>query len=142
MTAEREGRLLVVVAAVVERADRILVTERPSGTHLGGYWEFPGGKTEPGETHQQCLEREMREELGVVVVVGGELLSTRFDYPDRTVELHFRRCVLGGEPTPMLGQRMRWVPRSELGTLRFPPADRELINLLASGVSQHDDDAE
>jgi mutator protein MutT len=136
MTTEQETVLVVVVAAVVEQADRVLVTERPSGTHLGGYWEFPGGKTEPGETHEQCLEREMREELGVVVEVGDELLSTRFVYPDRIVELHFHRCVLGGEPTPMLGQRMRWVSRSELGGLRFPPADRELVALLARGTSR------
>ncbi len=136
MTTTQETRPVVVVAAVVEQADGILVTKRPSGTHLGGYWEFPGGKVERGETNEQCLEREMREELGVVVEVGRELLSTRFVYPDRIVELHFHRCVLEGEPTPMLGQRMRWVSRSELGGLKFPPADRELVALLARGTSR------
>ena len=131
MGAKRDETLVVVVAAVIERADRVLVTERQPGTHLSGFWEFPGGKIEPGETHVECLEREMREELGVVSEVGPELLATRFEYPDRTVELHFRRCVLRGEPTPMLGQRMEWVPRDQLHALPFPPADRELIDLLA-----------
>jgi mutator protein MutT len=128
--------LVVVVAAVIERADQILVTERRPGSHLGGHWEFPGGKVEHGETHVECLQREMREELGVVTEVGPELLSTRFDYPGRTVELHFRQCVLREEPTPMLGQRMEWVPRAQLHARTFPPADRELIDLLVKSESK------
>ena len=75
----KEPRQVVVVAAVVERADQILVTQRLAGTHLAGYWEFPGGKTEDGEDHRRCLEREMREELDVEVEVGDELLATSFD---------------------------------------------------------------
>ena len=121
----------MVVAAVVEHARRVLVTERPAGTHLAGHWEFPGGKAEAGESHQQCLEREMREELDVRVQVGEELLATTFRYPDRTVDLHFYRCAISGTPTPLLGQRMRWIPKTELATLRFPAADRELIQRLA-----------
>ena len=127
----QEPRRVVVVAAVVERADRILVTERLAGTHLAGHWEFPGGKMENGEDHRRCLEREMREELDVEVEVGDELHATIFDYPDRTVELHFYRCAIIGDPTPVLGQRMRWVSRAELKSLRFPLADRELIRVLA-----------
>jgi len=126
-TGAQEPRRVVVVAAVVERADRILVTERLAGTHLAGRWEFPGGKMENGEDHRRCLEREMREELDVEVEVGNELHATTFDYPDRTVELHFYRCAIIGDPTPVLGQRMRWVSRAELKSLRFPPADLELI---------------
>ena len=128
----QEPRRVVVVAAVVERADRILVTQRLAGTHLAGHWEFPGGKMEDGENHRQCLEREMREELEVGVEVGDELHATSFDYPDRTVELHFYRCAIIGEPKPVLGQRMRWVSRAELKSLRLPPADLELIRLLAT----------
>ena len=124
-------RRVVVVAAIVERADRILVTERRAGTHLAGHWEFPGGKMEDGEDHRRCLEREMREELEVGVEVGDELHATSFDYPDRTVELHFYRCAIIGDPKPVLGQRMRWVSRAELKSLRFPQADLELIRLLA-----------
>ena len=127
----KQPRRVVVVAAVVERADQILVTQRLAGTHLAGHWEFPGGKMEDGENHRRCLEREIREEFDVEVEVGDELHATSFDYPDRTVELHFYRCAIIGDPTPVLGQRMRWVSRAELQSLRFPPADRELIRALA-----------
>ena len=123
----------VVTAAVVERDGCFLVTRRPEGTHLGGYWEFPGGKCEPGETFAACLARELAEELGVAASVGEELLTTTHAYPDRSVELHFLRCSLRGTPVPQDGQEMRWVPRAELARLQFPPADDELIRILTLG---------
>jgi 8-oxo-dGTP diphosphatase len=122
--------IVVVAAAVVERNGRILVTKRPAGVHLEGHWEFPGGKCAPGETLEQCLVRELREELDVDAAVGAELLSTSHDYGERRIELHFFNCSLPGEPRPQLGQEMQWVERSQLGTLQFPPADAELITLL------------
>ena len=122
---------IVVAAAVVERDSRYLVTRRLRGTHLEGFWEFPGGKCETGETHVECLVREIREELGCAVRVGEKLLSVAHDYPERTVELHFFRCELGADPRPLLGQEIRWISRVELRELAFPPADVELIRLLA-----------
>ncbi len=122
---------IVVAAAVVERDSRYLVTRRLRGTHLEGFWEFPGGKCETGETHVECLVREIREELGCAVRVGEKLLSVAHDYPERTVELHFFRCDLGADPRPLLGQEIRWISRVELRELAFPPADVELIRLLA-----------
>ena len=121
---------VVVTAAVVERDGCFFVARRQDGTHLEGYWEFPGGKCEPGETDQACLIREMREELGVDVRVGALLLSVAHAYPDRVVELHFYACAMSGAPRPLLGQEMRWAAREDLGTLQFPPADAELISLL------------
>ncbi len=126
----REKTTIVVTAAVIERGDRVLVTRRQTGVHLEGYWEFPGGKCDAGETHAACLARELREELDVDVTVGEELFSTTHTYPDRGVELHFLRCELLGDPAPQVGQEMRWVARKELSALRFPPADAELIRLL------------
>ena len=123
---------LDVVAAVIAEEDAFLLTERQKGTHLAGLWEFPGGKIAKGETHAEALAREMREELDVDVAVHERLLSTRHDYADRTVTLHFYRCELQGTPRPVLGQAMRWVPRAELATLGLPPADDELITLLTS----------
>jgi 8-oxo-dGTP diphosphatase len=122
--------VIVVTAAVVERGGRFLVTRRQDGVHLEGYWEFPGGKCEAGESHADCLRREMREELAVDVRVGEELLSVSHAYPERTVELHFFRCELEGTPVPQQGQAMRWAARGELRALRFPPADVELIRML------------
>jgi mutator protein MutT len=121
---------VVVAAAVVERGGRILVTKRPEGVHLEGHWEFPGGKCGSDETLEQCLVRELREELAVEAAVDSELMSTSHDYGDRRVELHFFRCRLHGEPRPQLGQEMRWVARRDLAALQFPPADTELIALL------------
>jgi 8-oxo-dGTP diphosphatase len=121
---------IVVAAAVIERDDRFLVTRRQQGVHLEGYWEFPGGKCEPGESHAACLAREIREELDVLATVGDELMTTVHAYPERHVELHFLRCDIAGPPIPQLGQEMRWVPRAELATLAFPPADAELVRLL------------
>jgi 8-oxo-dGTP diphosphatase len=122
---------IVVAAAVIERDGAFLVTRRQKGVHLEGCWEFPGGKCEPGEPHAVCLARELREELAVDAIVGSEWLRTTHDYPERSVELHFLRAELRGNPVPQQGQEMRWVRRGELAALEFPPADAELIRLLA-----------
>ena len=121
---------IVVCAAVIERDGRFLITRRQKGVHLEGLWEFPGGKCEPGETLTGCLARELREELDVAVAVGDELFTTVHAYSGRSVELHFLRCELFGEPAPQLGQQMRWAARADLSQLTFPPADVELIQKL------------
>ena len=123
---------MVVVAAVVEQDGRFLVTRRLEGTHLSGLWEFPGGKCEPGETLEACLQREIQEELGVTADVHEEVVTTEYDYPERTVRLHFLRCDLAGPPRAVLGQEMRWVTRVELRTLPLPEADRALVEALTS----------
>lgn len=125
---------IVVVAAVVERDGCFLLTLRPRGTHLEGHWEFPGGKCEPGETHEAALAREMREELDVDARVGPLVHAVTHAYPERTVELHFYACDLAGEPTPMIGQQMRWVPRAALADLPYPEADADLIRRLVAGA--------
>src|SRR4051812_1807340 len=130
MTRDVPARVVVVSAAIIERDGLFLVTRRPTGAHLEGYWEFPGGKCEPDETHTSCLEREIREELDVGASVGTEVFSTAHSYGDRVIELHFFGCELCGEPRAALGQEMRWVRREELAVLRFPPADLELIERL------------
>jgi 8-oxo-dGTP diphosphatase len=121
---------LVVVAAVVEIDGRLLITRRQKGVHLEGFWEFPGGKCDKDEPLQVGLARELLEELDVPSRVGDELFATVHAYPERTIELHFFRCELLGEPRPQLGQEMRWVRREELAALEFPPADAELIAML------------
>ena len=121
---------IVVTAAVIKRGDQYLVTRRQEGVHLAGLWEFPGGKCDAGESLAVCVRRELREELDADAIVGGELLAVTHDYPERSVELHFLACELTGDPRPLLGQEMRWVARSELRSLEFPPADDELIALL------------
>ena len=124
---------IVVTAAIVEDHGRYFVTRRLKGTHLEGLWEFPGGKIEPGESLADGLRRELREELGTEVEVGEEIFTVTHHYPDRSVELHFLACAFLNAPVPLLEQEMRWVPRDELSSLEFPPADEELIRVLESG---------
>lgn len=128
--------MIVVTAAVIEHEGRYLVTRRQRGVHLEGYWEFPGGKCEPGESLADCLRRELREELGADATIGEEILAVTHHYPEKSVDLHFIACRLLGEPAPLLGQEMRWVAREELRSLEFPPADDELIALLALRVER------
>lgn len=129
----RVAQTIVVTAAVVERGGRVLVTRRQAGVHLEGYWEFPGGKCDPGEALDACLVRELREELAVDAAVGAEIFAVTHHYDDRSIELHFFSCGVAGDPVPQLGQEMRWVTRAELTSLAFPPADAELIRRLVSG---------
>ena len=123
--------MIVVVAAVIEQEGAFLVTRRQRGTHLEGLWEFPGGKIQPTETHSQALRREIREELDTDVDVNDLVFYTAHDYGDRALALYFYSCTLTGTPRPTLGQQMRWVPRHELASLGFPPADEQLIRRLA-----------
>jgi mutator protein MutT len=125
--------LVVVAAAIVERSGAFLVTRRPRGVHLEGLWEFPGGKCEPGESHDACLRREMREELDSDVRVLRQVFQVSHAYDDRIVELHFFACDLLDEPRALLGQEMRWVSGDELANLDFPPADAALIEELRRG---------
>ena len=124
-------RPIVVTAAVISRDDCYLVTRRQQGVHLEGFWEFPGGKCDAGESLAACLARELREELDVEARIGREIHVVTHRYADRDLELHFFECHLTHDPQPQLGQDMRWVPRAELRALEFPPADAELIRLLS-----------
>ena len=121
---------IVVTAAVIERDGAFLITRRPQGVHLEGFWEFPGGKCDAGESPATCLARELREELDVDARIGAEIHTVTHRYADRSVELHFYRSEMFGEPSPQIGQEMRWVRREELADLPFPPADAELIVML------------
>ena len=120
-----------VVAAVIEREGKILITRRPAGSHLGGLWEFPGGKPEPGETFEEALRREIEEELGAGASVGERLDTIEWQYPDKRVRLLFFRCRIEGDPRPLEGQEMAWVDPPDLGRYEFPAADAALIERLS-----------
>lgn len=127
MSADR----VEVVAAVIERGGRILITRRPPGAHLAGLWEFPGGKPEPGEDPARALRREIEEELGAAVIVGDAIETVDWAYPDRQVRITFFRCALEGDPQPLEGQEMAWVAPADLVRYRFPPADAQLLARLS-----------
>jgi len=120
-----------VVAAVIERDGRYLLTRRLQGTHLAGLWEFPGGKILPGEKPEDALRREMKEELGVEAMVGELIEAVEWTYPDKSVRLLFFRGSLAGEPVPLEGQEMRWVGAADLRAYSFPEADAALVARLS-----------
>ena len=121
-----------VSAALIFRDGRLLITRRHPQAHLGGLWEFPGGKREPDETFEQCLLREIREELGTEVAVGSRFESITHAYPEKTVQLEFFVCGLtGGDPQPLGCSELRWVTRPELLHYDFPAADTRLLEKLA-----------
>jgi mutator protein MutT len=122
-----------VGVGVVEQAGRYLITQRRFEDHLGGIWEFPGGKFNEGETDQECVRRELKEELGIDVEVGEHLDTIRYAYPDRKLELRFYHCSLpksGGEPKAIDVQDYRWAKPEELIFYQFPKADREIVARL------------
>ncbi len=121
-----------VAAALIQDVEgRYLITQRRRGSHLEGLWEFPGGKRDAGEDLPSCLARELTEELGARFVVGEKVDTIRWEYPDRTVVLHFYRCRLeSGTIEPRESQAMAWVAPQELPRYHFPPADLELIARL------------
>lgn len=119
-----------VVAAVIERGGRILIARRHAGSHLGGRWEFPGGKRQADETPEAALVREIREELDAAVTVGELLDEVEWRYPEKTVRLRFFRCVIEDEPRAAEGQEIAWVAPADLGGYEFPPADEGLVARL------------
>jgi 8-oxo-dGTP diphosphatase len=125
--------LVIEVAAglIRDAAGRYLITQRRRGSHLEGLWEFPGGKLEAGETPAATLRRELQEELSAIFTVGNLVETVRWEYPDRTVVLHFFDCHLeSGDILPTENQAMRWIRPEQLREYDFPPADRELIRRL------------
>ncbi len=127
------GTLLVVAGALV-RDGRLLLTRRPDGDPLAGFWELPGGKVEAGETPEAALAREWREELGVEVESSSPLTFASGAPDGRHVTLLvFRVRSLRGEPSPVGVAEVRWTTPAEAARLSLLPADRPVVEGLASG---------
>ncbi|MBC8094456.1 MAG: 8-oxo-dGTP diphosphatase MutT [Akkermansiaceae bacterium] len=125
--------MIEVSAGLVFREGKLLITQRYADSHLGGLWEFPGGKREAGESFEQCLIRELREELGIEVKVGEVIQSLTHDYPGKTVHLKFFRCRwLTNEPRALGCPAFKWVGSGELKHFEFPAADARLLERLAN----------
>jgi 8-oxo-dGTP diphosphatase len=120
-----------VAAGLVFRNGKLLITQRHAKAHLGGLWEFPGGKREADETFEQCLIRELREELGIEVEVRELVESLTHAYPEKTVVLNFFRCRwLKNEPQAIDCLDLKWVNAAELRNFEFPAADARLLQML------------
>ena len=124
-------KCIEVAAGLVFRDGRLLITRRPAGAHLGGLWEFPGGKREAAESFEDCLVRELREELGIEARVGRRFESLTHDYPDQTVRLEFLLCRWKQHEPRALGcPAFRWVTPTELKDYAFPAADARIVQRL------------
>ena len=124
-------KLIEVSAALIFRNGKLLITQRHADDHLGGLWEFPGGKREPGETFEQCLVREIREELGVEIAVGELFDEIHHDYPGKSVRLKFFLCgLVACEPQPLDCAAVKWIDHEGLNTHEFPAADARLLEKL------------
>jgi 8-oxo-dGTP diphosphatase len=125
-----------VAAGLLFREGKLLIAQRDAEDHLGGLWEFPGGKRHPGESFEQCLARELCEELGVSVSVGKLFESLTHEYPDLSVLLKFFLCRLNaGEPQPLGCAALKWVSQTELAAHEFPAADARLLRRLRNSPS-------
>jgi 8-oxo-dGTP diphosphatase len=135
---EGEGQTVIVVtAAVIEKDGRVLIAKRKKGWRFADKWEFPGGKIEPNETPEECLQRELREELGIETEIGEFFCVSTYAYPHATVQLLVYRALhVSGEYTLYDHQEMRWVLPEHLLQYDFPEADNLVIEKLMGAVSK------
>lgn len=127
--------VIEVAAGLVFHGGKLLITQRFQAAHLGGLWEFPGGKRESEESFENCLIRELREELGIEVIVGPVIEDLTHQYPDKTVRLRFFLCSLRKDsplPKPVGCAAIAWVTSAELSVYDFPGADERLLEKLAA----------
>lgn len=122
-----------VVAAVIQKDSKFLLAQRPATVHLAGKWEFPGGKLENGETHEEALKREIMEELSIEIEVGELMGEAIHEYPERNriVHLFFYAAVhTDGVITLVEHQEMKWLEKHELNSVDIAEADKAFINYL------------
>ena len=130
---QTSSRKLTHVAVAVIRGDdgRILIAKRPDDKHMGGYWEFPGGKVEQGEDVKTALNRELKEELDIEAGHFQKLITIKHDYPGKTVLLDtWWATSISGTPVGNEGQELRWIETAELGSVEFPPANAPIVNAI------------
>ncbi len=135
-TSARGGKALDVAAAVVRREGKVLICRRPEGKARAGQWEFPGGKLEPGETAEEALVRECREELGFTVRPEEKLAEIVHRYPDVTVRLIVFLCSAEGEPAALEHSALRFVGPGELSAFELCPADRKAAEKLQAAEAR------
>ena len=134
----RDPHIHVVAAILWESAsrERFLIAQRPQGKHLEGYWEFPGGKVETGESARDALGRELEEEIGVLVEQASPMMRVYYRYPERNVLLDtWEVGRFRGRTESREDQALRWIGVDEIGAYRFPPADRPILDAIASNAT-------
>ena len=123
-----------VVAAVIRDGDRIFATQRGHGDYKDG-WEFPGGKIEPGETPQEALARELKEELDITTIVGELIDTIEYDYPEFHLSMNCFWCTIAeGEPVLKEHEAARWLKKESLDSVEWLPADVKLVEKIKEEI--------
>lgn len=136
-TSSLPPQKIIGVAVIWNDQKQILIDRRRPEGAMGGLWEFPGGKVEPGETIQECIQREISEELGIVIEVGEHLITIDHTYTDLRVTLTVHHCRhLTGIPQPLECDEIRWVGLADLEQFAFPKANVQIIGALKQGVGR------
>lgn len=126
----------VAVGILLNPQQQILIAERPAHASYAGFWEFPGGKLETGETIEAALRRELFEEVGVEVLHSEHLITVSYTQPKMEVELYVHKILsFAGEPSGCEGQRIRWVELDQLSAYTFPPANSAIVQKLLEQMS-------
>ena len=119
------------VAVISDRQGKILIDRRRNEGEMAGLWEFPGGKIEAGETVEECIKREIKEELDIEILVGDRLTTITHTYKTFSITLYVHDCQhLSGEPQPIECEEIHWVVPSQMNRYQFPRANIQIINLL------------
>lgn len=130
--------MTIVTAALIMKNHQILIARRGAGGKQALKWEFPGGKLEAGETPEECLRREIREELGIEIQVNEHFLDSVYEYEDGTIQLRaYWSEWLSGSLTPFVHQDLKWVSIAEMESYQFPPADLPIIAKLKEINKSH-----
>ena len=128
---------IIGVAIIWNQVGQILIDRRLPGGSSGGLWEFPGGKLEMGETIEQCILREVEEELAIEVAIEGHFRTINYQYKELQVTLHFYHCrYLSGTPQPLESEEIRWVTLAEMEQFTFPTANLEIIQALQASINK------
>lgn len=136
-TLEEIPHKIIGVAIIWNQAGQILIDRRLPGGSSGGLWEFPGGKLEPGETIEQCILREIKEELAIEIAIKQYFQTIDHRYQDFWITLHcYHCCHLSGTPQPLESEEIRWVTLAEMGQFTFPAANLEIIQSLQASASE------
>ena len=134
---DRDGSMIRVTAAIIEKNGKILIAKRRAGDRFEGKWEFPGGKLEPGEAPEECLRRELREELGIETRIGEPILTSRYESALLSIELlAYRVTYLSGKFRFSDHDDIQWVAAAELGQFDFTEPDLPIVRLIIEKKSR------
>ena len=121
----------VGIGIIFNKEGKLLIDQRPESSSMGGMWEFPGGKKKSGESINETIEREIKEEMGIVIELGARLLSFEHSYSHKKIHFTVHICELkSGEPQPLASQKLLWVSPEKLIDFPFPAANNKIISEL------------